>query len=221
MAHVSFSRRNQAIDLLSAADQQMLPDDRSSNLHRLAVQLTIDPAVRSFRIVTSLPLGHEQVAVGMLVAERDEGLVAYDIVDERPQRDIDTEGLLLIVLERHGITRVEIDAGLIGAQPMAGHCEQIWKHRNLEVDPDVRAMIEQTLEGRRLSVRDLGRAAKLRNAQATVCALICRRVLYTDLSSRFGLASWVARRADRMAGQSFARATSTGSEKTAAEGTKR
>jgi hypothetical protein len=221
LAHAPLFRRNQPIDLLSAAEQQMLPDGRQSNLYGLAVQLTIDPAVRSFRFVASLPLGDEQVAVGMLVAERDEGLVAYDIVDERPHRDIDTEGLLLIALERHGITLVEIDADNIGAQPMAGHCEYIWKHRNLEVGQDVRLLIEQALEGRRLSVRDLGRAAKLRNAQATVCALICRRVLYTDLSSRFGLASWVARRADRMAGQSFARATSTGLEKMAAEGTKR
>ena len=48
---------------------------------------------------------------------------------------------------------------------------------------------------------------------AIVCALICRRVLYTELSSKFGLASWVARRADRMAGKSFARKTTVGRAK--------
>jgi hypothetical protein len=69
----------------------------------------------------------------MLVAERDEGSVAYDIVDERPHRDIDSEGLLLIALERHGVTRVEIDAPSIQAQPLASNCERIWKHRGMEV----------------------------------------------------------------------------------------
>ena len=221
MARAPLFHRNQAIDLLSAAEQQMLSNGRASNLHRLAVQLTIDPAVRSFKFVASLPLFDKKVAVGMLVAERDEGLVAYDIVDERPHRDIDTEGLLLIALERHGITLVEVDAHTIGAQPMAGQCDYIWKHRDLDVGPDVHALIERTLEGRCLSVRELGRATKLPNALATACALICRRVLYTDLSSRFKLASWVARRVDRIAGNSWARTTSTRSDETTAEGTKR
>ena len=110
----------------------------------------------------------------MLVAERDEDSVAYDIVDERPHRDIDSEGLLLIALERHGITRVEIDARSIEAQPRAGNCERIWKHRDLEVKPDLRARIEEALVGRRLSVRDLGRAAKLPSGVATVFTSIRR-----------------------------------------------
>jgi hypothetical protein len=188
-------RRNQAIDLLSVRGRRMLGSARSPNFRRLAVQLTLDPAVRSLGFVASLPLAAEEVAVGMLVAERDEGSIAYDIVDERPHRDIDSEGLLLIALERHGITRIEVDARLIGSEPRAGNCKRIWKHCDVEVSPDVLARIDSTLEARRLSVRDLGRATKLRSAMTTVCALICRRILYTELSTQFGPASWVARRA--------------------------
>jgi hypothetical protein len=190
-------RRNQAIDLLSVRGRRMLGPDRSSNFRRLAVQLTLDPAVRSLGFVASLPLAAEEVAVGMLVAERDEGSVAYDIVDERPHRDIDSEGLLLIALEKHGITRVEVDAGLIESEPLAGNCKRIWRHRDVEVSTDLRVKINGALEARRLSVRGLGRATKMRSAMATVCALICRRVLYVELSSKFGPASWVARRSDR------------------------
>jgi hypothetical protein len=175
----------------------MLASRRSSNFHQLAVQLTLDPTVNSLRFVGSLPLTDEEVAVGMLVVERDEGSVAYDIVDERPDRDIDSEGLLLIALEKHGITRVEVDARLIESEPRAGNCKRIWRHRDVEVSPDVIARIDGTLGTRRLSVRELGRATRLRNAIATVCALICRRVLYTELSSKFGPASWVAWRSDR------------------------
>jgi hypothetical protein len=190
-------RRNQAIDLLSVRGRRMLGPDRSSNFRRLAVQLTLDPAVRSLGFVASLPLAAEEVAVGMLVAERDEGSVAYDIVDERPHRDIDSEGLLLIALEKHGITRVEVDARLIGSEPLGSNCKRIWKHRDVEVGADLRVKIDGALEARRLSVRGLGRATKMRSAMATVCALICRRVLYTELSTAFGPASWVARRSDR------------------------
>jgi hypothetical protein len=188
-------RRNQAIDLLSVRGRRMLGPGRSSNFRRLAVQLTLDPAVRSLGFVASLPLAAEEVAVGMLVAERDEGSIAYDIVDERPHRDIDSEGLLLIALERHGITRVEVDGRLIESEPRASNCKRIWRHCDVEVSPDLRAKIEGALEARRLSVRDLGRATKLRSAMTTVCALICRRILYTELSTKFGPASWVARRA--------------------------
>jgi hypothetical protein len=132
----------------------------------------------------------------MLVVERGKASVAYDIVDERPHRDIDSEGLLLIALERQDITRVEIDARLIESEPRASNCKRIWKHRDVEIDPDLRARIDGTLEARRLSVRELGRATKLRSAMATVCALLCRRILYIELSTKLGPASWVARRAD-------------------------
>jgi hypothetical protein len=111
---------------------------RSPNFRKLAVQLTLDSAVQSLRFITSLPIDDEEVAVGMLVAGWDEGSVAYDIVDERPHRDIDSEGLLLIALERHGITRQEVDAASINVEPRAGNCESIWKHRHREVSPTVR-----------------------------------------------------------------------------------
>jgi len=174
----------------------MLASGRSSSFHRLAVQLTLDPTVKSLRFVTSLPVADEKVAVRMLVVEREEGSVAYDIVDERPDRDIDSEGLLLIALEKHGITRVEVDARLIASEPRASNCKRIWKHRDVEVGRDVIARIDGTLEAGRLSVRDLGRATKMPSAMAVVCALICRRILHTELSTKFGPASWVARRAD-------------------------
>jgi hypothetical protein len=194
------SGRNRAIDLFSDRGRRLLASRRSPNFRRLAVQLTLDPTVKSLRFITSLPVADEEVAVGMLAVERDEGSVAYDIVDERPDRDIDFEGLLLIALEKHGIARVEVDARLIESEPRAGNCKRIWKHRDVEVSPDLRTRIDGTLESRRLSIRDLGRATKLQSAMAIVCALICRRVLYTELSTKFGPASWVARRADPSVG---------------------
>src|SRR5271156_2877123 len=112
------SSRNRTIDLFSSRGRRMLASGCSFNFRSLAVQLTLDPTVKSLKFVTSLPVADEEVAIGMLVVERDEGSVAYDIVDERPDRDIDSEGLLLIALGKHGIARVEVDAQLIGSEPL-------------------------------------------------------------------------------------------------------
>jgi hypothetical protein len=176
----------------------MLGCGNESISRRLAVQLTLDPGVRSLGFVPTLPVAGEEIEVGMLVAEHDHGRIAYDIVDGRAHRDIDTEGLLLIALDQHGITPRAVDTLSICAQPLAGHCDRIWEHRALEVDHSLRARIEDALDGRRLNVRQLGHAVGERNAVPIVCALICQRVLYTELSTKFGPGSWIARRADRV-----------------------
>jgi hypothetical protein len=130
--------------------------------------MVLDPGVRSLHFVVSLLLAGEDIDVRMLVAERDDGLVAYDIVDERDDRDLDTEGLLLIALHQHHITLRAMDAASICAQPFARHCECIWEHHALNVDRRLRARIERVLERGRLSVRELGDAVGERKIVPTV-----------------------------------------------------
>ncbi|MDN4982165.1 hypothetical protein QY049_02865 [Bradyrhizobium sp. WYCCWR 13022] len=192
------SRRFASIDLLSASGQALLGCGNESNCRRLAVQLTLDPTVRSLSFVATLPVAGEQIDVGMLVAGRDNGFVAYDIVDERVDRDIDTEGMLLIALDQHDITLRAVDTFSICAQPFASHCERIWEHRALEIDRCLGARIERALERDRLSVRELGQAVGERNITPIVCSLICKRVLCTDLATFPDRDAWVARRSDRL-----------------------
>ncbi|UPJ55282.1 hypothetical protein [Bradyrhizobium sp. 192] len=190
------SRRYLSIDLLSASGRALLGCGNESNCQRLAVQLTLDPAVRSLRFVATLPVAGEQIDVGMLVAEHDDGLIAYDIVDERTHRDIDTEGMLLIALDQHNISLRAVDTASICAQPLAYHCERIWEHRAIDIDRRLRARIERALERDRLSVRELGHAVGERNITPIVCNLICKRVLCTDLATFPDRDAWVARRSD-------------------------
>lgn len=192
------SRRYPSIDLLSASGRALLGSGNESNCRRLAVQLTLDPAVRSLSFVATLPLAGEQIEVGMLVAEHDDGCVAYDIVDERVDRDIDSEGLLLIALDQHDIILRAVDTFSICAQPLAHHCERIWEHRGLEIDHRLGLRIERALERDRLSVRELGHAVGERNITPIVSNLICKRVLCTDLATFPDRDAWVARRSDRL-----------------------
>jgi hypothetical protein len=64
--------------------------------------------------------------VEMLVADGGQGRVAFDIVDERPDRNIDDEGLLLLALEHHAIRLAEMDSVSINAEPRAGNAVRIW-----------------------------------------------------------------------------------------------
>lgn len=192
------SRRYPSIDLLSISGRALLGCGNESNCRRLAVQLTLDPAVRSLSFVATLPVAGEQIEVGMLVAGHDNGFVAYDIVDERVDRDIDTEGMLLIALDQHDITLRAVDTFSICAQPLASHCEGIWEHRGLKIDHHLGSRIERALESCRLSVRELALAVRERNITPIVSNLICKRVLCTDLATFPDLDAWVARRSDRL-----------------------
>lgn len=164
----------------------------SANFNKLAVQLSLDPLVRSFAFVESLPVSGCCVRVGMLVAERDDGRFAFDIVDERPLRDLDTEGLLLVALRQHGISLVKTDGAQINAEPKAANCRRIWNSR-VDVDGSTKASIEAALAERgSLSIRALGSFIGLRDPLQVVCALVRQGTVAIDISARLDANTVVA-----------------------------
>jgi hypothetical protein len=201
VAHSKSQARYRAIDLLSASGRAKIGSGRATNLHRLAVQLTLDPDVLSLELVESLSVAGRDVEIGMLVAQFKQTAVAYDIVDEREYRDLDSEGMLLIALDLHRIARVEVDADTIQAEPRATNSDRIWGHRGLDVGRSLRADIETALSYQRMSIKELGSAIGLNNAFPVVCSLMCRRALVSDLSMKFGPDALIALR-----GQCFAAA---------------
>lgn len=163
----------------------------TANFNMLALQLSLDPAVRSFEYVESLLVGDCSVPVAMLVALRGGRRVAFDIVDERPVRDLDAEGLLLIALHQNGIDLVEIDGAAINAQPRAGNCLRIWNCRG-RTDDGVRRSIEAALkENGSLSIAALGLLVPLRDPMPAVCSSIFDGILEFDPSIEFDADSHV------------------------------
>jgi hypothetical protein len=170
---------------------------RSPNFAKLAIRLSLDPDVTWLEYVGSLPFGERNVVVEMMVADRSEGRVAFDIVDERPHRDLDTGGLLLLALDYHHIRIVEIDSAGINEEPRSSNSLRIWRHRRRQVEKGLVAKIDRALAGQRsVSVRRLGTLIGIANPLPIVSALICKRVLDTDTSAKFGLNSLVVRRWD-------------------------
>ena len=119
-----------------------------------------------------------------------------DIVDERPIRDLDAEGLLLIALQKHDIDLVEIDAAGINAGPKADNCVRIWNARG-RADEAVRTGIEAALSRQgTLSIGALGALVRLPDPMHVVLALIADGVLEADLSLELDADSLVALRSD-------------------------
>lgn len=164
----------------------------SANFNKLAVQLSLDPLVRSFAFVESLPVSGCCVRVGMLVAERDDGSFAFDIVNERPLRDLDAEGLLLVALRERGISLIKTDSARINAEPRAGNCRRIWNSR-ANIDDATKTSVEAALaKGGGLSIRTLGTLIGLRDPLQIVCSLVREGTVAIDISARLDANTVVA-----------------------------
>ncbi|MHC2462432.1 hypothetical protein [Bradyrhizobium embrapense] len=151
----------------------------------LAIQLALDLHIASVRYVRSLPFFDLSVQVQMLVAETTDGRVAFDIVDARPERDLDEDGLLLLTLHQHDIRLVEIDLAAVEGQPRASNCRKIWRHRNQHVEASLEQAIDDAVAERGHStIHALGKKVGLRHPMSMVCALICRGRLQVDLEKR-------------------------------------
>jgi hypothetical protein len=166
--------------------------------NNLVIQLSVDPLVRSIKYVNSLSALRRRVKVEMLIAEREDGgRFAYDLIDERPPRDLEEEGLLLIALQENCIGLIEVDRTQVNEEPRSGNCLLIWKHRSHPVDGFAKTAIDRALRKHGpLTIRELGEIAKLSNPLKTVCALAWEGVLAVDLSRQLDAEARVARRID-------------------------
>jgi hypothetical protein len=174
--------------------------NRSPNFDKLAIQLSLDQDVTwlEFVEILSLPKYNLHVPVEMIVADRGDGRVAFDIVDERSTPDVDADGLLMLALEYHQIRLVEMDDVSINKEPRASNSLRIWERRGHRIERGVIAAIDRAFVGRQsVSVRRLATLAGLSDPLPIVSALMCRGVLEADLSAKtFGRNSLVTRRWD-------------------------
>ncbi|MFK4522946.1 hypothetical protein ABIF90_000927 [Bradyrhizobium japonicum] len=168
-----------------------------SKADEFAIQLLLDPAVEALEFRTSLPFSDTEVPIGMFIADLEDGRVAFDLVDARPPRDLDEEGLLLLALEHHGICLVEIDQAAIDKEPRASNCRRIWSYREHRVPAPIRVAIDRALAVRkRLTIRSLASIIGRRDPMRTVGALVSQGVLAVDPSTPLGLNSVIGRRSD-------------------------
>ncbi|MGK7062666.1 hypothetical protein AB4853_40010 [Bradyrhizobium sp. 1050_B9_N1_2] len=190
----------------------MLADFVSSSekLCQFAIQLLLDPATGAVNFVKSLPFRDCDVQINMLVVDLQGGdRVACDLVSERPDWDIDDEGLLRLALQHHGIRLVEIDYADIDAEPRASNCAFIWSHRDHPVPVSIEKAINRALTAHQgLTIRSLSTLIGLRDPKPEISALVCQGVVMTDLSVKFGPNAIIHKTSDPCRARNLLRRTS-------------
>jgi len=170
-----------------------------SKSDEFAIQLLLDPHVTFLEFRPTLSYSGREVPIEMFVAGLDDGgRVAFDVIDERPYRDLDAEGLLLLALKSHSVRLIEIDHAAIDAEPRASNTRWLWSYREHQVPAELWETIDRALAARqRLTIRSLTSIVGLRDPMKTIGALVSQGVLAVDPSKRLGPNSDVRRRSDR------------------------
>lgn len=164
-----------------------------------AIQLLLDPHVVDIEFRPSITFRGRDVAIDMLIASLNDGSqVGLDLIDERPYRDIDAEGLVLLALQSHNIRLIEVDDNFISREPRASNTRRLWNFREHRVPSRLQAFIDRALAARgRLTIEELGTLTGVRDPMPMVCALVSQGALRIDPSRSLDTDSVVRRRRDR------------------------
>ncbi|MDH2386403.1 hypothetical protein [Bradyrhizobium sp. CER78] len=170
-----------------------------SRLDEFGIQLLLDPHVTALEFRTSLPYSGREVPLEMFVADLDDGeRAAFDLIDQRPFRSLDGEGLLLLALQSHELNLIEIDSAVIDSEPRASNTRHLWSFREHRVPPPLRASVDRVLAARQhLTVQSLAKIVGLRDPMPLLGALVSQGVLAIDPAKPLGPHSVVGRRCDR------------------------
>jgi hypothetical protein len=149
------------------------------------LQASLDPATCTIEYVASAPLFGTTVDLAAIVVTRDDGRFVLDIVEARPIRDIDAEGLALLALQDLGLTLSALTAADIRKEPRYSNCRFVWSYRDTRVGVGLRLRILQTLadEGPTALGRLLTSIRSDRDPGPAVLALACADLLALDLAN--------------------------------------
>jgi hypothetical protein len=113
-------------DLFISAKTSTVIPARHPLVRDALVQASLDPRVRSLDYISSTPVGTAQVALKAIVIVRDDGRFYLDVVEARPLRDVEAEGLALIALDRLGLAPLTLTAGDIKREPRYANAKAVW-----------------------------------------------------------------------------------------------
>jgi hypothetical protein len=149
------------------------------------VQATLDPQVRSLEFIPSASVDAAQVALRAIVITRDDGRFYLDVVEARPVRDVETEGLALIALDRLGLARLTLTGADIKREPRFANARAVWEHRMHPVGISLRFRILTVLqeEGPLPLGCLLKQIRATRDPAPAVLALACSDLIELDLIS--------------------------------------
>jgi hypothetical protein len=150
------------------------------------VQASLDPQVRLLEFVPTAAVGTAQIALKAVVIVRDDGRFYLDVVEARPVRDVEAEGLALIALDHLGLAPLALTGGDIKREPRFANARAVWAYRLHPVGIAMRFRILTVLQedGPMALGCLLPRICAARDPAPAVMALACSDLIELDLVSQ-------------------------------------
>jgi hypothetical protein len=150
------------------------------------IEASLDPAVRSIDYIPSARVASAAVKLCAVVIGRDDGRFVLDVVEARPLRDIDAEGLEQIALHDLGLAPLTISRADIQREPRFTNSKLVWSHRLHPVGLSLRMKVLGVLgeDGPMSLARLLSSIQSGRDPSPAVMALACSDLLELDLVTR-------------------------------------
>jgi hypothetical protein len=176
---------NRADLFISAKTTTAIPARHPLVLDAL-VQTTLDPQVRALEFIPTAKVGASQVALKAIVVVRDDGRFHLDVVEARPVRDIEMEGLALLALDSLGLIPLTLAAADIKREPRFANARLVWSHRLAPVGLTMRMSVLQVLldDGPMTLGRLLSSIRSDRDPSPAIMAMACSNLLALDLVSQ-------------------------------------
>jgi len=161
---------------------------RHSAVQDALIQSSLDPQVQSIGYVASAVVASQQVNLGAIVIQRDDGRFFLDVVQARRVLDLDQLGLALIALEELRLKRCTINADELLREPRCSNARFVWLYKDYPVPHKLRDRILRALIGKKsVALGELERSVRVRSVRDpsnAVMSLVCADVLELDLTSQ-------------------------------------
>lgn len=150
------------------------------------VQFSLSPAIRSIDYIPSAIVASELVDLGAIIVQGESDRVLIDIVEARPIRDLEDEGLALIAVGKLHLRTKVVTFKDLRREPRYTNSRSVWRYNKHHVALDLRIRIlKLLLERQSMKLGQLLEEVQAgpRGSQA-VMALACSDLLELDLDSQ-------------------------------------
>jgi hypothetical protein len=150
------------------------------------IQASLDPQVRSIDYIPSARVETAPLKLNAVVIVRDDGRYVLDVIEARPLRDIDAEGLVQIALRDLGLQPLTVTRADIQREPRFTNAKLVWHYRMHPVGISLRMRILGILseDGPMTLARLLAAIQSDRDPSPAILALACSDLLELDLVTR-------------------------------------
>jgi hypothetical protein len=149
------------------------------------LQASLDPTVRALEFLPQARVNATPVDLNAIVIVRDDGHFVLDVVEARPVRDVEHEGLALIALADLGLTPITLSAADIRREPRFANSRLVWSYRLAPVGISTRLRVLQILgdDGPMALSRLLSSVTSDRAPNPAILAMACSDLIELDLVS--------------------------------------